>query len=158
MTTQSPEQLGLLFAERIGAGDLQGLLGSDNEEEATLVGPDGETGSGKEAICGRLQGLLALAPEIEAGESRAILAGDIALLSSRWRMTFPAGDDGGQAGFEATSTEVARRQTDRPWRYVIDDPASIGLRPPALPTLRTQASLLANTRACKAKALEQLHL
>ena len=153
MTTQSPEQLGLLFAERIGAGDLKGLL-ELYEEEATLVGPDGETGSGKEAICERLQGLLALAPEIEAGESRAILAGDVALLSSRWRMTFPAGDDGGQAGFEAKSTEVARRQTDGSWRYVIDDPASIGLRPPALPTSRTQASL-ANTRASKAEA-EQL--
>ena len=154
MTAQNPEQLGLLFAERIGAGDLEGLL-ELYEENAALVGPDGATGSGKEAIGERLQGLLAMAPQIEAGESRAILAGDIVLLSSRWRITFGAGEEGGQAGFEAKSTEVARRQTDGSWRYVIDDPASIGLRPPALPTLRTPTPL-ANTRASKANDRGQL--
>jgi len=37
-------------------------------------------------------------------------------------MTFGAGVDSG--GFEGSSTEVARRQADGSWRYVIDDPGS----------------------------------
>lgn len=32
--------------------------------------------------------------------------------------------DAGQAGFEGTSTEVARRQADGGWRYLIDNPSA----------------------------------
>ncbi len=138
MTTKDPKQLGIIFAKRISAGDLEGVL-ELYEEGATLVDPDGEAGSGKELIREHLQGLLEMGPHLEAGESRALLAGDIALLSSRWRVTFDTGENGGQSGFEAKSTEVARRQPDGFWCYVIDDPASIGLRPPVLPPLRTRA-------------------
>jgi ketosteroid isomerase-like protein len=51
-----------------------------------------------------------------------VLAGGVALISNRWRVTF--GSDDGQAAFEGSSTEVARRQTDRSWRYVIDNPSA----------------------------------
>ena len=138
MSARNPEDLNRLFAERASAGDLEGVL-ELYEEGATLVGPDGAPAAGGESIRERLQGLLATAPHVEAGESRALLAGDIALLSNRWRMTFAVGEDGGRTGFEGTSTEVARRQADGCWRYAIDDPASAGLRPPALPGLRTPA-------------------
>ena len=47
-----------------------------------------------------------MAPQVEAGESRVLLADDIALLSNRWRMTFGMGNGGGRTGFEGTSTEV----------------------------------------------------
>lgn len=137
-TVNNPEDLNRLFAERTSAGDLDGLL-ELYEEGAALVGPDGEATVGGESIRGQLEGLLAMTPQVEAGESRALLAGDIALLSNRWRMTFALGEGGGQSGFEATSTEVARRQADGGWRYAIDDPASAGLRPPALPGSGTPA-------------------
>jgi enoyl-CoA hydratase len=134
----NPEDLNRLFAERANAGDLEGIL-ELYENGATLVGPDGQPATGEQSIRERLEGLLTMAPKVQAGESRAVLAGDIALLSNRWRMTFALGEGGGQTGFEATSTEVARRQADGYWRYVIDDPASAGLRPPALPGVRTPA-------------------
>ncbi len=153
MTIDDPQLLGILFAERISAGDLEGAL-ELYEEEATLVGPDGETGSGKELIRERLGALLAMGPRVEAGESRALLAGDIALLSSRWRMTFGAGKGSGQSGFEAKSTEVARRQPSGSWCYLIDDPASIGLRPPPPPRLRAAAS--AGAKAKNGGGFEQL--
>jgi enoyl-CoA hydratase/carnithine racemase/ketosteroid isomerase-like protein len=134
-----PEELPRLFAERASAGDLDGLL-ELYEEGATLVGPDGRGAIGRGSIREQLAGLLTLAPRIESGGSRTLPAGDIALLSSSWRMTLTLGEGGEQTGFQATSTEVARRQGDGSWRYAIDDPASAGLRPPGLPEVHAPAS------------------
>jgi enoyl-CoA hydratase/carnithine racemase/ketosteroid isomerase-like protein len=122
MPAHDPEDLHRLFAERASAGDLEGLI-SLYDHEATLVGPDGTRAAGGGAIREQLESLLAMAPQITPTSSRAVLAGDVALVSSRWRMTLgPSG--GGRAEFQGSSTEVARRQPDGSWRYVIDDPAS----------------------------------
>jgi enoyl-CoA hydratase len=129
---RNPEELSRLFAERASTGDLDGLL-ELYEEEATLVGPDGEPVSGAEAIRERLEALLALSPRFEAGAAQALISGEVALLSNRWRMSFASDGGGARSGFEAASTELARRDADGYWRYAIDDPASAGLRPPAPP-------------------------
>jgi enoyl-CoA hydratase len=121
MCVIDPEELGRLFAERVNAGDLDGLL-SLYEESATFVGPDGGMASGSDAIRERLQGLLAMAPEITPTSSRTVFAGDVALMSNRWRMSL-GGDDGPPTGLDGTSTEVARRQPDGGWLYVIDNPS-----------------------------------
>jgi ketosteroid isomerase-like protein len=125
-----PEDLGRLFAERLNAGNLDGLTYL-YEQGATLVGADGTNASGNEAIRQRLQEMLTWSPYVVPLDSRALVVDDIALISHRW--TFAAGPNvpGREAGEEAadlgalaTSTEVARRQPDGSWRYVIDDPAS----------------------------------
>jgi len=46
--------------------------------------------------------------------------GDIALLSNRWTATFDGAD------ISASSAEVARRQSDGTWKYVIDNPDAAG--------------------------------
>jgi enoyl-CoA hydratase len=116
-----PEQLGRLFAERVNVGDLEGMLAL-YEDEATFLGPDGGSASGSDAIRGRLEGLLAMKPQITPTSSQVVMAGDVALMSNRWRMTL--GVEGGeQAGVDGVSTEVARRQPDGGWLYVIDNPA-----------------------------------
>lgn len=121
MCIDDPEQLSRLFAERANAGDLEGMLAL-YEDEATFLGPDGKSASGSDAIRGRLEGLLAMKPEITPTSSQVVMAGDVALMSNRWRMTL--GMEGGeQAGVDGVSTEVARRQPDGGWRYVIDNPA-----------------------------------
>lgn len=135
-----PEELPRIFAEQANAGDLEGLLAL-YEGGAALIGPDGGAVTGEDLVREQLKGLLAMAPKVETGESRALLADDIALVSNRWRMTFSLGEGGEQSGFEATSTEVVRRQPDGSWRYVINDPTSAGLRPPVLPGLRTAPPL-----------------
>jgi enoyl-CoA hydratase len=153
VAASKPEELPRIFAEQANAGDLEGLLAL-YEGGAALIGPDGGVVTGEELVREQLKGLLAMAPKVEIGESRALLADDIALVSNRWRMTFSLGEGGEQSGFEATSTEVARLQSDGSWRYVIDDPTSAGLRPPALPGLRTP-SPLGHTETGKA-VFEQL--
>jgi enoyl-CoA hydratase len=121
MCVDDPEELGRLFAERVSAGDLDGLV-SLYEESATLVSPDGSSASGRDAIRERLAALLAMTPAITLTSSRAVMAGDVALMSNRWRMSL-GGEANVPAGFDGTSTEVARRQPDGGWLYVIDTPS-----------------------------------
>lgn len=126
MTTSDPENLHRLFAERANAGDIDGLLAL-YEDGAAFVGPDGVHATGIAAIRERLESLLALSPHITPISSETVLAGETALISTRWRMTFgnsheQTADTGG-AGFEGTSTEVARHQADGGWRYLIDNPS-----------------------------------
>ncbi len=122
MTTSDPKDLHRVFAECVSAGDLEGVIAL-YEEGATLVGPDGAHATDGRAVRECLESLLAMAPQITPISSQALVVGDIALMSNRWRMTFGQNGDG-HTGFEGSSTEVARRQPDGTWLYVIDDPAS----------------------------------
>jgi enoyl-CoA hydratase/carnithine racemase/ketosteroid isomerase-like protein len=127
MCVNDPEELGRLFAERVNAGDLEGVL-SLYEESATIVGPDGASASGSDAIRERLEGLLAMAPQITPTSSRAVMAGDVALMSNRWRMSL-GGGGGAPPGLDGASTEVARRQPDGSWLYLIDNPSLAAATP-----------------------------
>lgn len=122
MHIDDPEDLHRVFAERANAGDLEGLLAL-YEDGAAFVASHEPHATGSDAIRARLEGLLAIAPQITPTSSRAVIAADIALLSNSFRITMGPGD-GERAGLEGTGTEVARRQPDGSWRYVIDDPAS----------------------------------
>ena len=120
MCVDDPGQLGQLFAERANVGDLEGML-SLYEDDATFVGPDGGSASGRDAIRERLQGLLAIRPQVTATSCEVVIAGDVALMSNRFRITLGA-EDGDGAGFDGASTEIARRQPDGGWLYLIDHP------------------------------------
>ncbi len=72
-----------------------------------------------------------MTPRISSTRSRAMVVGDIALMSGDWQMRLGA-DEGAGTSFESSSTEVARRQHDGSWLYVIDDPASTVAREPAI--------------------------
>jgi uncharacterized protein (TIGR02246 family) len=122
MSVSDPAELPHLFAERASAGDIEGLMVL-YEDGAMLVGPDGVAAAGRQAIRERLEQLLAARPRITPTHSRAMVVGDIALMSGDWQLRLGT-DDGGEASFENSSTEVARRQHDGGWLYVIDDPIS----------------------------------
>jgi enoyl-CoA hydratase len=120
MSATQPDDLQQLFAERINAADLEGLM-SLYEDTATFVGPDGASARGSAAIRERLENLLAISPHVTLLNSQTVLAGDVALISNHWRMTF-AGEKA-QMSSEGTSMEVTRRQADGSWLYVIDNPS-----------------------------------
>jgi uncharacterized protein (TIGR02246 family) len=138
MCVKDPEQLGDLFAKRVNAGDLEGMLAL-YEDSATFVGPDGGSALGSEAIRERLGALLAMEPRITPTTNRVVMAGDLALMSSCWRMTLGAGN-GEMAALDGASTEVARRQADGGWLYVIDNPALTAPTPTADPDARSGPS------------------
>lgn len=107
MFATDPNDLEKLFVERANAGDLEGLLAL-YEPNSTLVNDDGEVFAGLDQIREFLGTFLANNPRLSASQqSPAIMSGDIALTSSKL------------ANGQVTA-EVARRQSDGTWLWVID--------------------------------------
>ena len=95
--------------------DLDGLMAL-YAPDATMVLPDGSTVTGTEAIREQWAGLLSMGGQMTLRSRYAIEVGDLAILSNEW--TYTAGDQ----TVGATTAEVARRQPDGSWLYVIDHP------------------------------------
>jgi ketosteroid isomerase-like protein len=107
---RDPEDLSRLFIERINTQDVEGLVAL-YEQDAVLATPDGGAVRGEEAIRQFYAALTASAPQFAPGEQHpALRLGELALTSTR----LPGG-----AGATA---EVARRQPDGSWRWVLDRP------------------------------------
>jgi len=105
-----PEDLGRYFLERANAGDVEGIVAL-YEPEAVPALPSGRLAAGHEEIRKVYAELLADKPSFgSAGQRPAIRNGDLALTSTR----LPGG---------GATVEVARRQPDGSWRWVIDQPA-----------------------------------
>ena len=105
-----PEDLGRYFLERANAGDVEGLVAL-YEPGAVLASPSGRLAAGHDEIRRVYAELLADRPSFSsAGQQPVIRNGDLALTSTR----LPGG---------GATVEVARRQPDGSWRWVIDQPA-----------------------------------
>lgn len=99
--------------------DIEGLA-SLYEADAWMFGPEGPV-QGLDAIRAVWAGVIAMAGQIEMVTLYAIEHGDMAMLSNRWTLTIA-----GQK-VSATTAELARRQPDGAWKYVIDNPDAAGL-------------------------------
>ena len=105
-----PEDLGRYFLERANAGDVEGLVAL-YEPGAVLAFPPGRLAVGHAEIRAVYAELLAGKPSFSsAGQPPAVRNGDLALTSTR----LPGG---------GATVEIARRQPDGSWRWVIDQPA-----------------------------------
>lgn len=105
-----PEDLGRYFLERANAGDVEGLVAL-YEPGAVLALPPGQLATGHDQIRQVYTELLASRPSFgSAGQQPVIRNGDLALTSTR----LPGG---------GATVEIARRQPDGSWRWVIDQPA-----------------------------------
>ena len=104
-----------LVEAAFNAGDTDALVAL-YEEDAAMATPDGTFVNGQDAIREQWSGFVALGGTIQMTTRYAVIVGDTALLSNDWNF---AG-----AGMELSSrtAEVARRQPDGTWRYVIDHP------------------------------------
>ena len=104
-----PEELPRFFVERANAGDAAGLAAL-YEPDAVLAFPPGQVTTGSEAIRQVYEQFLAGNPTVVAGEQQPTLRmGDLALTSTRLV--------GG-----GVTAEVACRQPDATWLWVIDQP------------------------------------
>ncbi len=120
MSARTPEDVHRLFAERFQAGDVDGLL-ELYEPHALLVPQPGQVVSGKDAIGEALRAFVALKGRFDLRLERALAAGDIALLFSRWTLDATA-PDGSPLTLAGQTSDVARRQADGTWLVVIDNP------------------------------------
>jgi ketosteroid isomerase-like protein len=108
---REPEDLDRLFLERANAGDVDGVVAL-YEPDAVLAFAPGQVAVGTDAIR-RVYAELLVSPPVFTGEVRpAIRNGDIAITS-----TTRAGN---------ATVEVARRQADGTWLWMLDQPNVMG--------------------------------
>lgn len=121
MRATSPAEMHLRFAEAFNAGDREALLALYEPEATYVAGPE-QLATGTAQLSAAFQQLLALKGHL-ALETRFISqCGDLALLVGDWSLT-GAGGDGKAMVLHGHSVQVARRQADGSWRYVIDIPS-----------------------------------
>jgi uncharacterized protein (TIGR02246 family) len=98
--------------------DLDGLMAL-YADDARMVTMEGAIAEGLDAIREQWAGVLAMDGRMTVESRFAIEMGDLALLSNMW--TFSAGGE----QMSGTTSEVARRQPDGSWLYIIDHPYAI---------------------------------
>lgn len=113
MRADKPEELSRLIVDRLNAGDVEGLVAL-YEPDAVLALPAGAVATGSAEIRAAYQRITAGRPTFSPGTPKPTLrCGDYALTSTR----LPGG---------ATTVEVAHRQSDGTWRWIIDNPNATG--------------------------------
>jgi ketosteroid isomerase-like protein len=95
--------------------DLDGLMRL-YAPNATMILLDGSRATGVDAIREQWSGLLELGGQLVLRSRYAIEAGDLAILSNEW--TLRIGDE----TMSAVTAEVAARQPEGGWLYVVDHP------------------------------------
>ena len=120
MPATEPEQIHRLFEQAFNAGDLEALMAL-YEPEATLVPQPGVVVEGSDAIRESLTWFLDRNGQIALDTKLVLRVGDLAYLANRWSLTGGTMPDGSPAELGAVTAEVARRQQDGSWLYVIDN-------------------------------------
>lgn len=104
---QDPQDLEPLLVSRQRAGDVDGMVAL-YERDAVIDHGAGALAVGTAAIRKVFAGMVATGRKFESGEQQAaVVSGDLALTSTR----LPDG---------TVTAEVARRQSDGTWLWVID--------------------------------------
>jgi uncharacterized protein (TIGR02246 family) len=104
-----------LVENAFNAGDADALVAL-YEEDATMATPDGTFVKGRDAIREQWSGFVALGGNIQMATLYAVVVSDTALLSNDWHFA------GAGMKLSSRTAEVARRQPDGTWKYVIDHP------------------------------------
>ena len=120
MSAKSPEEICRLFQQSIAAGDLDSLLRL-YDPEAVFLNQAGEVKTGEAGLREVLAPLAAAQARFDYTIRQIIQSGDIALMHTDWQVTSPQ-------PMSTYAIEVARRQPDGTWRWLIGDPFTVGRR------------------------------
>jgi uncharacterized protein (TIGR02246 family) len=120
MPATEPEQIHGLFEQAFNAGDLEALMAL-YEPDAALIPQPGVVAGGTAAIRDALRWFLDRRGRITLDTKLVVRVGDLAYLANRWSLTGGTMPDGSPAELGATTAELARRQPDGTWLYVIDN-------------------------------------
>jgi ketosteroid isomerase-like protein len=117
MSAKSPEEICRLFKQYMAEGDLDSVL-SVYDPEAVFLNQSGEVKKG-EGLRQELAPLVASKPSFDFHIKQVIQSGDIALMHTEWQVSSPQ-------PMSQYAIEVARRQPDGSWRWLIGDPFTVG--------------------------------
>jgi ketosteroid isomerase-like protein len=120
MNARKPTELGQLFVTRFASGDLPGLMAL--YEAGALMPTSYGTATGTERIHAVLNGYINSGARLQFTRAIAFEAGDVALIQNEWTMQLA---DGRQ--LSGVTAEVARRQADGTWKYLINSPDGAAL-------------------------------
>ena len=120
MPAREPKELHTLFVTAFNSGDVEAVLAL-YEEGAKFAMEDGAIVDNTGQLREVLQGFLALKGKMVLATHFATQAGDIALLSAGWTIA-ATGPGGEPIEMNGITAEVARRQSDGTWKYLIDYP------------------------------------
>lgn len=118
MPAHSPEQICELFKQYMAAGDLESLVGLYDPEVAFL-NQSRESRHGREELRQELAPLAAARAKFDFSIKQVIWSGDIALMHTEWTVSSPK-------LMHSYAIEVARRQPDGSWLWLIGDPFTVG--------------------------------
>jgi uncharacterized protein (TIGR02246 family) len=118
MPAGNPEQICSLFKQYMAAGDLESLL-DIYDPEVVFLSQSQEVLSGREGLRQVLAPLAAAKAKFDFNIKQVIQSGDIALMHTEWKVSAPE-------QMYSYAIEVARRQYDGTWRWLIGDPFTVG--------------------------------
>ncbi|MBX3235614.1 MAG: SgcJ/EcaC family oxidoreductase [Nitrospiraceae bacterium] len=124
MHSTAPDQLHRAFTQAFNSGDLDAVMRL-YEPEAALVPQPGQITIGAAANRQALEQFMALKGRMTISTVYVVQTEDLALLRGDWHLTAKAAD-GQPIEMRGQNIEVARRQADGRWLFVIDHPFGAG--------------------------------
>jgi ketosteroid isomerase-like protein len=118
MPAQSPEQICQLFRHHMAEGDIEALL-SIYDPEAVFLNRSGEVKQGRQGLREELAPFASAKAIFDFSIKQIVQSGDIALMHTLWTVSSPE-------TISVYAIEVARRQPDGAWRWLIGDPFTVG--------------------------------
>ena len=118
MPANTPEEICSLFKWYMAKGELASLL-SLYDPEAVFLNESGEVKKGRDEIKEQLAPMAAAKARFDFDIRQVIHSREIALMHTRWKVSSPQPRS-------VYAIEIARRQPDGTWCWLIGDPFTVG--------------------------------
>lgn len=118
MPAKSPEEICRLFQHYMAEGDIDAVL-SVYDREAVFLNQSGEITKDRQGLRQELAPFAAMKARFDFNIKQVIQTGDIALMHTEWKVSGPQ-------PMTVYAIEVARRQPDGTWCWLIGDPYTVG--------------------------------
>lgn len=110
----TPEDICRVFADAMARGDLAGVL-DVYDHDAVFVAASGDVTTSRDELRDAVAPLVIARTRFDYDVKQVAIADDVALMHTEWTV----------GGRKVYAIEVARRQADGAWKWLIGDPHSV---------------------------------